>query len=83
MVPLLQETVIAMPCVSPDGKPTGTGMKTLQAVKSGADTPEKIAEATGQPMFKVRSGLRDLVNAGFLEFKSGKYSLTDTVLDAI
>lgn len=72
-----------MPCVSPDGKPTGTGIETLKAVKGGADTPEKVAEATGNPMFKVRSGLRDLVNAGFLELKDGKYSLTETALNAI
>ncbi len=72
-----------MPCISPDGKPTGTGIETLKAVKGGADTPEKVAEATGNPMFKVRSGLRDLVNAGFLEFKGGKYSLTETALSAI
>jgi DNA-binding IclR family transcriptional regulator len=72
-----------MPCISPDGKPTGTGIETLKAVKGGADTPEKVAEATGNPMFKVKSGLRDLVNAGFLELKDGKYSLTETALNAI
>jgi DNA-binding IclR family transcriptional regulator len=72
-----------MPCVSPDGKPSETGIKTLQAVNGGATTPEKVAEATGQPMFKVRAGLRDLVNAGYLELKGGKYSLTETALDAL
>lgn len=72
-----------MPCVSPEGKPTGTGIITLKAVNGGADTPEKVAQATGNPMFKVRSGLRDLVNAGFLELKDGKYSLTETALDAL
>ena len=72
-----------MPCVSPDGKPTGTGIVTLQAVKGGADTPEKVASATGNPMFKVRSGLRDLVNAGFLELKGDKYSLTETALNVL
>ena len=75
--------MITMPCVSPEGKPTGTGIVTLNAVKGGSDTPEKVAEATGNPMFKVRSGLRDLVNAGFLELKGGKYSLTETALDAL
>jgi len=72
-----------MPCVSPDGKPSETGIITLKAVQAGADTPEKVQEATGNPMFKVRSGLRDLVNAGYLELKGGKYSLTDTALDAL
>jgi len=72
-----------MPCVSPDGKPSETGIITLKAVQAGADTPEKVQEATGNPMFKVRSGLRDLVNAGYLELKGGKYSLTETALDAL
>ena len=70
--------MINMPCVSPDGKPTESGVKTLTAVKDGANTPNNIAEATGQPMFRVRSGLRELVNAGFLKEKEGKYSLTPT-----
>ena len=72
-----------MPCVSPDGKPSETGIITLKAVQAGADTPEKVQEATGTPMFKVRSGLRDLVNAEYLEFKGRKYSLTETALDAL
>lgn len=67
-----------MPCVSSDGKPTGTGVKTLTSVKEGSTTPDKIVEATGQPMFRVRSGLRELVNAGFLEEADGEYSLTET-----
>ena len=72
-----------MPCVSPDGKPSETGIVTLKAVQAGADTPEKVQEATGNPMFKVRSGLRDLVNAGYLELTVGKYSLAVTALDAL
>ena len=67
-----------MPCVSPDGKPTGTGVKTLSAVKEGATKPPEIAKATGNPMFRVRSGLRELVNAGFLEEENGDYTLTET-----
>jgi len=67
-----------MPCVSSDGKPTGTGVNTLTSVKEGLTTPDKIVEATGQPMFRVRSGLRELVNAGFLEEADGEYSLTES-----
>ena len=72
-----------MPCVSPDGKPSETGIITLKAVQGGADTPEAVQAATGNPMFKVRSGLRDLVNAGFLELMDGKYSLTEAALDTL
>jgi predicted transcriptional regulator len=67
-----------MPCVSPDGKPTSTGMKTLSAINGGAIKPPEIAKETRQPMFRVRSGLRELVNAGFLEETDGVYNLTET-----
>ena len=51
-------------------------MAALNALKEGAIAPKDVAEATGQPMFKVRSGLRDLVNAGFVELSDDKYVLT-------
>jgi len=65
-----------MPCVSPDGKPTSSGMATLKSLKDGALTPEEIAGKTGQPLFRVRSGLRELKNAGFVDETEGKYSLS-------
>lgn len=65
-----------MPCVSPDGKPTSSGLATLKAVKGGASSPREIGDATGQPLFRVRSGLRELVSAGFLELSEYKYILT-------
>ena len=65
-----------MPCVSPDGKPTSSGMATLKAVKGGASTPKEISDATGQPLCRVRSGLRELVGAGFLELSDDDYLLT-------
>jgi DNA-binding IclR family transcriptional regulator len=68
--------VIALPCVSPDGKLTKSGIATLSALKSGASTPKAVAEITGQPLFKVRSGLRELVNAGFVKQVDDKYQLT-------
>jgi predicted transcriptional regulator len=69
--------VIALPCVSPDGKPTKSGLATLNSIKTGASSPKEIADATGQPLFRVRSGLRELVNAGFVELSEEKYRLTD------
>jgi predicted transcriptional regulator len=65
-----------MPCVSPEGKPTSSGMTTLKALKDGALTPEEVAAKTGQPLFRVRSGLRELKNAGFVEETDGKYTLS-------
>jgi predicted transcriptional regulator len=77
LVSLLQEAVIALPCVSPDGKPTKSGLATLNSIKSGASSPREIADATNQPLFRVRSGLRELVKAGFVEITEEKYGLTD------
>ena len=48
----------------------------MSALKSGASTPKAVAEITGQPLFKVRSGLRELVSAGFVKQADDKYQLT-------
>jgi DNA-binding IclR family transcriptional regulator len=69
--------VINLPCVSADGKPTQSGIATLTAIKNGASTAQKVSEKTGQPMFKVRSGLRELVNAGLVKQIETGYSLTE------
>ena len=68
--------MIVLPCVSPDGKPTKSGIATLSALKNGALTAEDVSKVTGNPMFKVRSGLRELVNAGFVTQVDDKYQLT-------
>jgi len=66
-----------MPCVSPDGKPTSTGMALLKSLKNEALSPEEITSKTSQPLFRVRSGLRELKNAGFIEETEDKYSLSE------
>jgi predicted transcriptional regulator len=66
-----------MPCVSPDGNPTSTGMALLKSLKNETLSPEEITSKTGQPLFRVRSGLRELKNAGFIEEKEDKYRLSE------
>lgn len=66
-----------MPCISPDGKPTTTGTATLKALKDASLSPEEVASKTGQPLFRVRSGLRELKNAGFVEENGEKYVLSE------
>jgi len=68
--------VIAVPCVSADGKPTKSGISMLSALKGGASTPNALSEATGMPMFRVRSGLRQLINAGFAKQVDENYQVT-------
>lgn len=66
-----------MPCVSPDERPTSTGMALLKSLKNGALSPEEIT-SNGQPLFRVRSGLRELKNAGFIQEAEDKYRLSYT-----
>ena len=68
--------MIAVPCVSADGKPTKRGIAKLAALKSRALTPKAVADITGNALFRVRSGLRELVNAGFVKQVDDKYQLT-------
>ena len=65
-----------MPCVSSDGKPTTSGMALLKSLKNVALSPKEIAGKTSQPLFRVRSGLRELKNAGFVDEAEGKYGLS-------
>jgi len=65
-----------MACISPDGKPTESGSKMLRALKAGSRSPEEIAKETGMPLFRVRSGLRELAEAGLASQKGDKYELS-------
>ncbi len=65
-----------MACISPDGKPTESGTKMLRALKSGLGSPEEIAKSAGLPLFRVRSGLRELTQAGLADQKDDKYELS-------
>jgi predicted transcriptional regulator len=66
-----------MACIRPDGKPTESGTKMLRALKSGLGAPEEIAKNTGLPLFRVRSGLRELAQAGLTVERVDKYEITD------
>jgi predicted transcriptional regulator len=72
-----------MPCVSPDGKPTSSGMAVLKSLKDTALSTEEIASKTGQPLFRVRSGLRELKNVGFVEELADKYTLSKIGANAV
>ncbi|HEY4712572.1 MAG TPA: hypothetical protein VIH69_07885 [Dehalococcoidia bacterium] len=66
-----------MACISPDGKPTESGSKMLRALQAGSKSPEEIARDTGLPLFMVRSGLRELSQAGLADQKEDRYKLSE------
>jgi len=58
-------------------------MALLKSLKNETLSPDDIANKTGQPLFRVRSGLRELKNAGFVEEAEDKYRLSKTGETAI
>jgi predicted transcriptional regulator len=66
-----------MACISPNGKPTESGTKMLRALQGGLKSPEEIAQESGLPLFRVRSGLRELAQAGLADQQADKYKLTE------
>lgn len=66
-----------MACISAEGTLTESARKMLQALQNPA-TPEEVAQTTGLPLFRVRSGLREMVQAGLIEEREGRYLLTET-----
>jgi DNA-binding IclR family transcriptional regulator len=66
-----------MACVNSDGKPTESGTKMLRALKTGLGAPEGIAKETGLPLFRVRSGLRELTEAGLAKQGDDRYELSE------
>jgi predicted transcriptional regulator len=49
----------------------------LRALKSGLGAAEEIAKDTGLPLFRVRSGLRELSQAGLADQKEDRYKLSE------
>jgi predicted transcriptional regulator len=72
----LVEKETNMACISPDGKPTASGLKILRAIKEGKGAPEEIAQSTAIPLFRVRSGLREMAEAGLTSAKGDSYELS-------
>ena len=64
-----------MPCVKPDGTLSTTGRLMLTAVQTDSAV-EDVATTTGMALYRVRSVLRELVEAGFVTETNGRFSRT-------
>lgn len=61
-----------MACITADGTLTASGHAMLAAVRQPASA-EEVAAATGLPLYRVRSGLRELAAAGRVTLDDGRY----------
>ena len=64
-----------MACIDADGKLTRSGELILLAMMEPADV-DFVAKESGQPLFKVRSAIRELSKAGLLEEVEGGSRIT-------
>ncbi|TET28373.1 hypothetical protein E3J68_03115 [Candidatus Aerophobetes bacterium] len=64
-----------MACINPDGTLTPSAKAMLSAVSSPAPL-EEVAKSTGLPLFRIRSSIREMLEAGLVEEKEGKYAVT-------
>ncbi len=66
-----------MACVNPDGTLSGSAQSILDALREPA-AAEAIAASTGLPLFRIRSGLREMQAALLIEEREGVFFLTDS-----
>lgn len=65
-------------CVSPDGKPTERALELLKLLsEKGKLSDLEIAEKLKRPLFQVRSSLRELHKAGFIDKIEEFYVITE------
>ena len=72
-----------MACLSADGKPTEMGISMLSALNKGLTSPDEIAKDTGLPLFRVRSGLRNLTEAGYVTAQGEGYKISEKGSEAL
>ncbi len=65
-----------MACINPDGTVTPSARSVLRAADAPR-TPEELAGATGLPLYRIRSSLRELVSAGLLSEQETRYVTTE------
>ncbi len=64
-----------MACVNSDGTLTVVARQVLMALLT-IDSPEEIHITTGLPMYRIRSGLREMAASGLVDTVDERYTLT-------
>jgi predicted transcriptional regulator len=65
-----------MACLNTDGSITETARDLLKLASTVPLSAEDISGRTGQPLFRIRSNLRELSEAGLISEKNGIYTTT-------
>ena len=65
-----------MACVNPDGTLSSSAKELLKILNSPL-TPEEISQKLNRPMFRVRSSLREMLEAKLISSQKDKYVITE------
>ncbi|MCD6472839.1 hypothetical protein J7K55_06955 [Candidatus Aerophobetes bacterium] len=65
-----------MACINENGTLTPSAKAVLSALSS-LTTLEETTKSTGLPLFRIRSSIREMLEAGLVEEKEGKYVITE------
>jgi predicted transcriptional regulator len=71
-----------MACINADGSLTRKA-KALLGLVNDPMTPEEISERSGEPLFKVRSSLREMGSAGLIRETGGRHEITQLGSEAL
>jgi predicted transcriptional regulator len=66
-----------MACINPDGTLTPAAQAVISALKIPS-TAADIGEVAGLPVYRIRSTIRELIEAGLVLETDGKYQLTES-----
>lgn len=66
-----------MACINPDGTLAPSAQSILKALRDGPAGAEALARQAGLPLFRVRSSMRELVEAGLVADTAEGYVLTE------
>jgi DNA-binding IclR family transcriptional regulator len=70
-----------MACISADGSLTASA-RALLAIITEPLSAEQVAAKLGQPLFKIRASLREMVAAGLIQQDGDTYVITEKGLSA-
>ncbi|HWA94801.1 MAG TPA: hypothetical protein VG844_09385 [Terracidiphilus sp.] len=65
-----------MACINAHGELTESAQKILEALEQPGSA-ETVAKLTSLPLFRIRSGLREMGEAGIVEMNEETYSMTE------
>jgi len=65
-----------MACINPDGSISQTAKTLLKALQVPLE-PREISQNLNVPLFKVRSSLREMIEAGLVQKTDEQYMITD------